>query len=137
MAPEVAFRAYGLPADVYSYGVCLFELLHARRFFAEIAHSRDVLFAVINGRRPLAALPDHELAGLGVADRRFADTAAAAVVQCWEHDWELRPAMADVTMALLLRRADMGTELDWCALQRVTDTIGPRTRNGDHVDGMV
>ena len=122
MAPEVVFRAYGFPADVYSYGVCLYELLHAKRFLAKRRGAREVLLAVLNGERPPTALPQDVLESLSPSDRRFADAASAVVAQCWAQDWAQRPAMAEVAMRVLLRRPNIGSDVDWEALREYTTT---------------
>ena len=120
MAPEVAFRAFGFPADVYSYGICLYELLHAVRFLAEFKRPPDLLLTVLNGGRPPSALAMPLRATLGASDGRFADTAAALIAECWDQDWEARPTMVDVTMRLLLRRGKELAEAEWSALSAYT-----------------
>jgi serine/threonine protein kinase len=117
MAPEVAFLEYGLAADVYSYGICLYEILHGVRFLSEIKRPRDVLLAAINGHRPCARLTTAQYAALEPADGRFADTAAALIEQCWDQDWQVRPSMADVTMQILLRRMKTLDDNEWQSLQ--------------------
>ena len=137
MAPEVAFRGYGLPADVYSFGICLYELLHGVRFLAEFARPYDVIMTVLNGdRRPCAHLSTERRAALSAANKRFADAAATVIEQCWQLDWEQRPTMADVTMRLLLRRGTSLGESDWKTLEQLAADQPPNAAiipGGDHV----
>ena len=66
-----------------------------------------MLLAVTNGRRPQAELPADQRAALSEMDRRVADTLSAVVEHCWQFAWERRPAMADVTMCLVLRKPEL------------------------------
>ena len=68
MAPEVAFRAYSFPADVFSFGVCIYELLHEERFLAEEHSALDILLAVLHDERPPARLGTVQLAALQRSD---------------------------------------------------------------------
>ena len=107
MAPEVAFRAFNLPADVYSYGICLYELLHGARFLGHLQNSDAVLLAAANGQRPQAHLAAEQRELLSDDDGAFADTAAAVVDRCWQSSWDQRPKMVDVTFSVLLRRSEL------------------------------
>lgn len=97
MAPEVAFRAYSFPADVYSYSVCVFELLHERRFLGNegCRTALDILLYV-HSARPQAQLNAIQLDGADAAGRAFAGAAAAIVAECWKQSWEERPSMQEV-----------------------------------------
>ena len=133
---QVAFRRYDYSADVYSYAVCLYELLHLRPFMpAKSALVR--LQKLIDGHRPPAAL---SLAGrprqasplrqassplrqpspaldddgeLVRTEARFASAAAETIEACWQLAWERRPAMAQVVKRL---------HGEWCA-----ESIGDRS----------
>lgn len=53
MAPEVMQSpTYGLEADVYSYGMILWELTHAAVPFSDIKHPLQIMLAVAKGDRP-------------------------------------------------------------------------------------
>eukprot|EP00756_Hemistasia_phaeocysticola_P026829 Hpha_TRINITY_DN16085_c1_g6::TRINITY_DN16085_c1_g6_i1::g.118883::m.118883 len=58
MAPEVLTgERYGLPADVWSVGCTLFEMLTAKRPFSEFAHPQAAMFHLASSGKP-PALPD-------------------------------------------------------------------------------
>ena len=100
MAPEVAFRAYGFPADVYSFGVCFYELLHETRFLADEHTALDILLVVTRNGRPQARLGPAMLADLDAHGVLQAGVAADTIEQCWQQAWEKRPAMAEVALCL-------------------------------------
>jgi hypothetical protein len=103
MAPEVAFRAFGRPADVYSYGVILYELLHERRFLVNerCSTALDILLYVLSARPP-AHLDAATLACADEAERAFAAAAAGLIQDCWGHSWEARPTMHEVATRIAL-----------------------------------
>jgi len=95
MAPEVAFHEYSFPADVYSFGVILYELLHVKRFMASPTQF-GVLLQSMEGKRPQAALSTEGLAELGGTHGALASSMALLIDRCWAHHWELRPSMNHV-----------------------------------------
>lgn len=111
MAPEVAFRAFSFPADVYSYGVILYELLHERRFLGNerCSTALDILLYVLSAR-PHAQLHPTMLEGADEAERSFAALAAGLIEDCWGQSWEARPPMEEVArrLAAAARRAATG-----------------------------
>jgi len=53
LAPEIIQgEGYSLSADMYSYGVILFELLSMGSFFSEMDFMSDIELAVASGKRP-------------------------------------------------------------------------------------
>ena len=69
MAPEVAFRAYDKSADIYSYGVILFELLHERRFLSyEGCHTALDILLYVQLYRPPTQLTETQLNGADEAE---------------------------------------------------------------------
>jgi tRNA A-37 threonylcarbamoyl transferase component Bud32 len=85
--PHLAATIVGALADVYSYSLCAFEILHGRVAFGHLPHHIPMLRAA-EGLRPALAL-------------RAEHAPLAAVIEaCWDSDPQRRPSMARVIEAL-------------------------------------
>ena len=93
MAPEVYFQAYSTRADVYAFGILLWELIYAERPFQSYREQGKVALVVaitMHDRRP-------ELRSGAVAvPCGYARVASA----CWATDVGKRPGMAQVVVWL-------------------------------------
>jgi len=90
MAPEVVFGAYTYKADIYSYGMLLWELLHVAEPFGNIA-AVTVLFQVHYSARP-------SIGPLPRALQKHGDIVEA----CWAQNFDERPQMDEVLRRLEL-----------------------------------
>jgi len=88
MAPEVVLGAYDHKADVFSYGMLLWELFHVARPFSKLT-GRQVVQEVQSAKRPRVALPQ--------ALKAY----ASIITTCWAQDACDRPEMTDVVAKLL------------------------------------
>jgi len=52
MAPDVMMGVYAVSADVYSFGILLWEILSGRLPFAKMRADKDLIWRVYNGLRP-------------------------------------------------------------------------------------
>uniref|UniRef100_A0A7S2Y8D6 Mitogen-activated protein kinase kinase kinase n=1 Tax=Entomoneis paludosa TaxID=265537 RepID=A0A7S2Y8D6_9STRA len=87
MAPEViSHDSYSSNADVYSFGVCLWQLITREIPFATLTPIQAA-YAVAEGRRP--TIPSS-------TPRRLREIIEA----CWEHDSYRRPSFTYIAMAL-------------------------------------
>jgi serine/threonine protein kinase len=87
MAPEVVrHESYSSNADVYSFGLCLWQLITREVPFASMTPIQAA-YAVTEGRRP--TIPSH-------TPRRLQEIIEA----CWNHDSHRRPSFTYITMAL-------------------------------------
>ena len=93
MAPEVGLSyGYSLPADVYSFGVLLWELCSLSKPFASIKTSREFDRDVfIEGYRP-------------VLNDNWPTVIQGLIRNCWTHKPSERPTMLDVEFALSLAK---------------------------------
>jgi len=96
MAPEVCFRPYDAKADVFSYGMLLWETLHIAVPFAG-EHGMQVLMRIHANTRPTIELPP-ALARYGTL-----------IGKCWQQAPEQRPSMVEVVR--LLDQIAAATEL--------------------------
>jgi len=88
MAPEVAFAAYDCKADVFSFAMLLFELLHLERAFPDVEEGITVfLMYHLHDKRP----PLH----LSVELEEF----SAVLKSCWAGDPAMRMTMPEVIHA--------------------------------------
>ena len=88
MAPEVVFGEYTYKADVYSYGVLLWEVLHRAIPFGKQS-GIEVMFKVHNASRPSIGPLPPELS-----------THGTLVSACWEQAPVERPDFAEITRRL-------------------------------------
>ena len=97
IAPDALFGRYTTRADVYSFGMLIYTVLHHQRPFAGMAPMAALLTVMQQQRRPPVDVPA-ELAPI-----------AALMNACWSADPELRPPMSEV--AELLRRELAGVPM--------------------------
>ena len=84
MAPEVIeHQKYSLAADVYSFGICVWELLTAQVPYEKLSAIQSAMQVVEKGLRP--RVPGKAGAELDAMLRR-----------CWEKDPKLRPPIEEV-----------------------------------------
>ncbi|EXX68888.1 Pkc1p [Rhizophagus irregularis DAOM 197198w] len=84
MAPEVLRRnSYSKAADVYSFGIILWELTSCRMPFSDVRQDIHLVYEIIEGRRPKIV--------------EGTPPAFAKLIQdCWNPDPNLRPTMEEV-----------------------------------------
>lgn len=87
MAPEVLFGSYDERADIFSYGVLLWETLHAAVPFAPLT-SAQALVRIQEGSRPAIELPP-ERAGY-----------ASLIAACWDQRPAYRPTLPAIVSEL-------------------------------------
>ena len=91
MAPEVDLQAvgHGCPADVYSFGLLLWQLCSKEKPFSDIRTPLEFdQIVFIGGARP------------ALDPRRWSGPVCALVEHCWETAPERRPIMTDVKSTL-------------------------------------
>ena len=100
MAPEVLIGVYGYKADVFSYAITLWELMHARRPYHNLISQRQVTFAVHLSQRPQICLPPS------------LEPLASLIASCWDKHAGARPEMHQVC-AQLLELPEEVRKQDW------------------------
>ena len=94
MAPEVMRNNYGFPADVYSFGMILYELVTCRVPWinAGYAFTHHIMQAVLRGERPEVTASD-----LINAPEEF----LKLMQHCWHTDPKERPTFEAIVASLL------------------------------------
>ena len=80
-------QPYGKPADVYSFGMCVYELLAGKAPFSELPGPMQIMMQLLQGGRP--AIPEG-------TPRVFAEM----IPRTWDADAALRPLVPEVCAAL-------------------------------------
>ena len=89
MAPEVVDEKYSFSADVYSFGIILWEMISGKRAFSEFTNYFQINYAVkVRHCRP--AVEDCDLAPVSLHQ---------LMEECWHQDADARP-----TMGVVLKR---------------------------------
>ncbi|KAL4095766.1 hypothetical protein PRIC1_009138 [Phytophthora ramorum] len=84
MAPEVlASQKYSLPADVYGFGVIMWEICEGAAPFKELAPAQIPIAVVQERRRPIIS-------------PKTPPPLRDLIRRCWQHEPALRPSAADV-----------------------------------------
>jgi small GTP-binding protein len=102
LAPEVIRdELYTQKADIYSFGVILFEILERREFFGEVEFLSEVQEHILAGERPSFSddcIPSY----------------ANLMQACWDQSPENRPSFADVidVLALIMQKYNMSVSCD-------------------------
>ena len=84
LAPEVVFGKFSAKADVYSYGMLIYAVLHRKVPFDTYPPMAVPFLVTANQQRPTIHLPP-ALEPLG-----------AVIAACWDGDVKMRPKMASV-----------------------------------------
>jgi serine/threonine protein kinase len=84
MAPEVLHSEfYNEKADVYSYGMIVYELATLRYPFGECRDAKSIQYQVLNRRRP-------------ALDSSVPVSVSNLIRRCWSHDARERPSFAEI-----------------------------------------
>ena len=85
MAPELlSGSAYGMPADVYSFGVLLWELVTQKTPYGDFTTQFAIIKFVSDGNR--LEIPESPISGL--------------TAKCWSQDATIRPTFAQIVSEL-------------------------------------
>jgi serine/threonine protein kinase len=94
MAPEILLGAtYNEKVDVFSYAMCLVELVDCKLPWAGVATGAEVPHKVTRGQRPRRQLE-------GTAERPVDGRLAALIRDCWAQESERRPDFTTVVLGL-------------------------------------
>lgn len=125
MAPEVIrHESYSSNADVYSFGICLWQLITREVPFATMTPIQAA-FRVVEGDRP--KIPD------GTVPKRLREI----IVSCWDSDSYKRPSFTWIAMALAdyakdaFSAANVGTQTLMIANEMLANVEGNATVNVD------
>lgn len=91
MAPEVASsQPYNDRADVYSFGIIAYEVLTGVAPYGSMNKEKFVSRVVVQKQRPDVNVDDFS------RRIRAPQRAKDLIVQCWQHDYSLRPSASEV-----------------------------------------
>ena len=98
MAPEVGLSlGYGTKADVYSFGILLWEVCALAKPFSSITSSGEFERTVfMGGKRP-------------VIENHWPTTMKELIVSCWSDPPSRRPTMLDVKFSLSLTMTNIAS----------------------------
>eukprot|EP01147_Barroeca_monosierra_P001787 gene1787-4897_t len=89
-APEVmGGHHYGLPCDVYSFGILMWEIETCRLPYAEVNRARTIPSLVLQGIRP-SLLDVHHF------PRKYAQDYRQIITQCWQGEADSRPTFPEI-----------------------------------------
>ena len=99
MAPEVGLSlGYGMKADVYSFGILLWEVCALAKPFSSITSLGEFKRAVfMGGKRP-------------VIENHWPTTMKELIVSCWSDPPSRRPTMLDVKSSLSSAMTNIASE---------------------------
>ena len=95
LAPEIlSGKEYSESADVYAFGVILYEILTLKAFFSEYTFLSAMEDAIIAGKRP-------EI-DKNILDNNENNEIISIINDCWQNDPEKRPIFQNITERILL-----------------------------------
>jgi len=125
MAPEVTLRRpYGISADVYAFGILMWEMMCLRRPFIGMTVDEHEVLVAANGLRPSLGedmiVKDFKIRKSSPFEKTPSECSdlVTLMAQCWDDDLRRRPSMTNVHHRLRLalgtkvvRRSSLKTEL--------------------------
>jgi serine/threonine protein kinase len=105
MAPEVmSGQAYdGFKADVYAFGLIIWEIITSQKLFAEFNAWKPFKAAITNGHRP--PIPEFCPEGLRYNDQSFEFFVITFYLRvllnrCWDSNPKMRPSFPEIVFRL-------------------------------------
>ena len=91
LAPEIlSGKKYSERADVYAFGVILYEIITLEAFFSEYSFLSAMEDAIISGKRP------------EISQEKYSNSTniISLIESCWQNDPDKRPTFSDITHSL-------------------------------------
>lgn len=112
MSPELVARGrLGPQADVYSFGIMMWELVSGRPAYQGVSAGEVIHKVVVEHYRPMFPV---SFSGIMLAYSTLAQ-------DCWDHDPDVRPAFGEVLERLDEMVAELGVERQRPSRQQVLD----------------
>ena len=108
--PKKEEQSYSKEADVFAYGMILYELIEGIKPFSELKKGASIVLAMSKGERPLF-----------LADTRT--FAAELISKCWEHRPSHRPTFKQILDQMKENNYDLLPNVDFISVKKLFQDI--------------